>query len=175
MRLEKNSESPDLGKWAVKEPQDPAPLTITVGKNPSGALFSRRSRRDDQQPSCSARMRRGGLRRAVLLAVQCLVPQPPRAKDATGRLDLDLTPVLSARAEPECAARSLNNRAAGTFVWIMHKLSSRTCDDGPTLRLLWSLNCKPARPELPVLIVSLACTPLPAESVPATLPDAPRC
>src|SRR6516165_740392 len=30
-------------------------------------------------------------------------------------------------------------------------LSSRTCDDGPTLRLLWSLNCRPALPELPVL------------------------
>jgi len=50
-----------------------------------------------------------------------------------------------------------------------------TCNDGPTLRLLWSLNCKPARPELPVLTVSLACTPLPAESVPPTLPDASGC
>jgi hypothetical protein len=45
-----------------------------------------------------------------------------RAKGAIGRLDFNLTPVLSARGEPECAAGGLNNRAAGTFVWIIHKL-----------------------------------------------------
>jgi hypothetical protein len=33
----------------------------------------------------------------------------------------------------------------------------------------------PALPELPVLTVSLACTPLPTESVPPTLPDASGC
>ena len=44
-----------------------------------------------------------------------------RAKGAIGRLDFNLT-ALGARREPECAARSLNNRAAGTFVWIIHKL-----------------------------------------------------
>jgi len=51
-------------------------------------------------------------------------------------------------------------------------LSSRTCDDDPRLRLLSSLNCKPAWPELPVLRVSFAWTTLPGESVPATLLDA---
>src|SRR5215467_13547871 len=45
-----------------------------------------------------------------------------RAKGAIGRLDFDFTLVLRACAEPECAARSLNNRAASTFVWIIHKL-----------------------------------------------------
>jgi hypothetical protein len=45
-----------------------------------------------------------------------------RAKGAIGRLDFHFTLVLSARGEPECAARSLNNRGAGTFVWIIHKL-----------------------------------------------------
>jgi hypothetical protein len=45
-----------------------------------------------------------------------------RAKGAIGRLDFNFTLVLRARGEPECAARSLNNRAAGTFVWIIHKL-----------------------------------------------------
>ena len=45
-----------------------------------------------------------------------------RAKGAIGRLDFDFALVLSARGEPECAARSLNNRAAGPFVWIIDKL-----------------------------------------------------
>ena len=45
-----------------------------------------------------------------------------RAKGAIGRLDFNFTLVLSARGEPECAARSLNNRAARPFVWIIHKL-----------------------------------------------------
>jgi hypothetical protein len=45
-----------------------------------------------------------------------------RAKGAIGRLDFNFALVLSARGEPECAARRLNNRGAGTFVWIIHKL-----------------------------------------------------
>ena len=45
-----------------------------------------------------------------------------RAKGAIGRLDFHFTLVLSARAEPECAARGFNNRAAGAFIWIIHKL-----------------------------------------------------
>jgi hypothetical protein len=45
-----------------------------------------------------------------------------RAKGAIRRLDFQLTLVLSARGEPERAARSLNNRAAGAFVWIIDKL-----------------------------------------------------
>jgi hypothetical protein len=45
-----------------------------------------------------------------------------RAKGAIGRLDFHFTLVLSARGEPECAARGLNNRGAGPFVWIIHKL-----------------------------------------------------
>ncbi len=48
------------------------------------------------------------------------------AKGAIGRLDPNLTPVLGARAEPEGAARHLNNRAAGTLVWIIHKLIARS-------------------------------------------------
>src|SRR5262249_40986289 len=48
-------------------------------------------------------------------------PLTARTKGAIGRLDFDLPP-LSACAEPECAARRLNNRAAGAFVWIIHKL-----------------------------------------------------
>src|SRR6516162_4024051 len=45
-----------------------------------------------------------------------------RAKGAIGRLDFHFTLVLRARGEPECAARGLNNSAAGAFVWIVHKL-----------------------------------------------------
>ena len=45
-----------------------------------------------------------------------------RAKSAVGRLDFYFALVLSARAEPECATRGFNNRAAGAFVWIIHKL-----------------------------------------------------
>jgi hypothetical protein len=45
-----------------------------------------------------------------------------RAKGAIGRLNFHFTLVLSARGEPECAARGLNNRAAGPLVWIVHKL-----------------------------------------------------
>jgi hypothetical protein len=44
------------------------------------------------------------------------------AKGAIGRLDFHFSVVLSARAEPECATCSLNDCAAGTFVWIIHKL-----------------------------------------------------
>ena len=44
------------------------------------------------------------------------------AKGARRRLDLNLTLVLGARTEPECAARGLNSNGAGTFVWIIHKL-----------------------------------------------------
>jgi len=43
-----------------------------------------------------------------------------RTKHAIGRFDFNFT--RRARAAPECAARRLNNRAAGTFVWIVHKL-----------------------------------------------------
>ena len=45
-----------------------------------------------------------------------------RAQGAIGRLDFYFTLVLRAGGEPECAARRLNNRAAGTLVWIVHKL-----------------------------------------------------
>ena len=50
------------------------------------------------------------------------VTSTARAKSAIGRLDFNLTIVLSAGGEPECAARSLNNRGASAFVWIIRKL-----------------------------------------------------
>ena len=43
---------------------------------------------------------------------------------------------------------------------------------GPTLSLVLSKNCRLACPPLPVLTVSLACTPALALSCPATLPRA---
>jgi hypothetical protein len=49
-------------------------------------------------------------------------PSTARAEGAIGCLNFHFTLVLSARGEPECAARSLNNRAAGPLVWIVHKL-----------------------------------------------------
>jgi hypothetical protein len=56
-----------------------------------------------------------------LLTVRCWF-STARAKGAIGRLDFHFTPVLSARGEPECAARGLNNRAARLFVGIINKL-----------------------------------------------------
>src|SRR5215472_15938413 len=50
------------------------------------------------------------------------VTSTARAKSAIGRLDFNLTIVLSAGGEPECAARSLNNRGASAFAWIIRKL-----------------------------------------------------
>src|SRR5262249_37357406 len=51
-----------------------------------------------------------------------LHPSTARTKSAIRRLNFHFTLVLSAGGEPECAARSLNNRAARPFVWIIHKL-----------------------------------------------------
>jgi hypothetical protein len=44
------------------------------------------------------------------------------AKGTGRRLDFNVTLVLGARTEAECAARPLDNNAAGTFVWIIDKL-----------------------------------------------------
>ena len=44
------------------------------------------------------------------------------AKGAGRRLDFNVTLVLGARTESECAARTLNNNGAGTLVWIIDKL-----------------------------------------------------
>jgi hypothetical protein len=61
--------------------------------------------------------------RRPIQAEPARIASTTRAKGAIGRLDFNLT-ALGACREPECAARSLNNRAAGTFVWIIHKLVS---------------------------------------------------
>src|SRR6516225_9192929 len=58
--------------------------------------------------------RRGGSRQFTIQ------PSTARTKHAIGRFDFHFT--LRARCEPECAARRLNDRAAGTFTWILHKL-----------------------------------------------------
>src|SRR5215469_17226502 len=64
--------------------------------------------------------KRGGSRRISPSCRSCCVISTARTKHAIGRFDSNFT--RRARGEPECAARRLNNRAAGTFVWIVHKL-----------------------------------------------------
>jgi len=66
--------------------------------------------------------RRGGLRPTWRSGRSCSVISAAGAKGAVGRLDFNFAAVLSARGEPECAARGLNDRAAGALVWIIHKL-----------------------------------------------------
>ena len=89
----------------------------------------------------AAASRRPGLSRNWTLALTTTVRRllqagqssssTARAKGAIGRHDFHVPQqqrqkrcyfVLSAGAEPECAARGLNNRAARSFVWIIHKL-----------------------------------------------------
>jgi hypothetical protein len=43
------------------------------------------------------------------------------AKGARRRLDFNVTLVLGARTESECAARALDSNRASTFVWIIDK------------------------------------------------------
>jgi hypothetical protein len=88
----------------------------------------------DRLPTCSARMSRERLRPWRNYRSCCTQPvqlhrrgtlsitSAAHAKGAIGRLDFNLPPILGARREPECAARSLNNRAARSFVWIVNKL-----------------------------------------------------
>ena len=69
----------------------------------------------------------GGLAKAFIYPS---ADSPPRggnastahAKGAIRRLDFHVGLVLGARAKPECAARSLNNRAAAAFVRIIDEL-----------------------------------------------------
>src|SRR5262245_18818891 len=52
------------------------------------------------------------------------------------------------------------------------KRSRRTDEFGPTSRFVWSRNCRPATRAGSLRMFSLAWTPAPTESVPATLPCA---
>src|SRR5262249_20180846 len=82
-------------------------------------------------------MRCGGSRRISPSCRSCCVISTAGAKGAIGCLDFHFTLVLSAGGEPECATRGLNNRAAGAFVWIVHKLVE------PNLRRRISLKIYP--------------------------------
>ena len=59
-------------------------------------------------------------RRRELQQLRCALTA--NAKGAGRRLDFNVTLVLGAGTESECAARALDNDGAGAFVWIIDEL-----------------------------------------------------
>jgi len=58
----------------------------------------------------------------IVAAANASVSSTANAKGAGWCLDFNVTLVLGARTESECAACAVDNHAAGTFVWFIDKL-----------------------------------------------------
>jgi hypothetical protein len=72
-----------------------------------------------------------------------IVGSAARAKGSIGGLDFNFTLALGACGEPERAACSLNYRAAGPFVWIIHKLVEPNLRRVPNAQVALTPTSKP--------------------------------